>query len=269
MRPPDAAAGEHDDETWLQRAREAASRGPLGHHTHFTSPTHARPTGGDPGERVRREGAWLAERGVSPTLFCGGGWYTDAGVARACADLGYVDCTPRATRPPYLPPDAAWAELDSPARIEVDGSTLCAVPTSHGAGDLARALARPGLPPRVHAYFHDTDLVESRRRTLITAALALLGRRRPATTLDAVAAGVREDAPLVAWSAWRAAHLRRTRRNRREVPRGAPDRRDARPRSRPCPPTWTLPASLPHDDRRHPGDVARSAEPSGAADLRA
>ncbi len=31
------------------------------------------PTGGDPGERVRREGAWLAERGVSPTLFCGGG----------------------------------------------------------------------------------------------------------------------------------------------------------------------------------------------------
>jgi hypothetical protein len=200
MRPPDAVAGEHDDETWLRRAREAAARGPLGHHTHFTSPTHARPSGGDPGERVRREGAWLAERGVSPTLFCGGGWYTDRGVARACADLGYSDCTPRTTRPPYLPPDVAWAELGSPARIEVDGSTLRAVPTSHGAGDLMRALARPGLPLRVHAYFHDTDLVESRRRTLITAALALLGRRRPATTLDAVAAGVGEDAPLVAWS---------------------------------------------------------------------
>jgi len=137
---------------------------------------------------------------VGRALFCGGGWYTDGAVASACADLGYVDCTPRVTRPPYLPPDAAWAELDSPARIALDGSTLCAVPTSHGTGELARALARPGFPPRVHAYFHDTDLVEPRRRMLITGALALLGRRRPVTTLDVVAAGVREDAPLVAWS---------------------------------------------------------------------
>ena len=57
MRPPDTDAGEHDDETWLRRANDAAARGPLGHHTHFTSPTHARPTGGDPGGRVRRAGA--------------------------------------------------------------------------------------------------------------------------------------------------------------------------------------------------------------------
>ena len=270
MRPPDAAAGEHDDETWLRRAHEAASRGPLGHHTHFTSPTHARPTGGDPGERVRREGAWLAERGVSPTLFCGGGWYTDSGVARACADLGYADCTPRTTRPPYLPPDAAWAELDSPARIEVDGSTLCAVPTSHGAGDLARALARPGLPPRVHAYFHDTDLVEL--------AQADAHHRRARAAREAPAG---DDA--------------RRRRGRR--PRGRParrvERRGARrsygglgetgarspgerrivvmrrPRSRPYLRIWALPASLPHDDRRHPGDVARSAKPSEGADPRA
>ena len=76
---------------------------------------------------------------------------------------------------------------------------LDAVPTTHGTGDLARAVVLPGLPPRVHAYFHDTDLVEPRRRALIVAALALLGRRRPATTLDAVAAGSRETAPLIAW----------------------------------------------------------------------
>ncbi len=44
MRPPDAEAGEVDAELWVGRAREAMARGPLGHHTHWTSPTHARPT---------------------------------------------------------------------------------------------------------------------------------------------------------------------------------------------------------------------------------
>ncbi|MCZ7589608.1 MAG: hypothetical protein M5U27_12290 [Gaiella sp.] len=199
VRPPDAAAGETDDERWLERAREAAARGPLGHHTHFTSPTHARPTGGETGERVRREGAWLRERGLAPTLFCGGGWYTDRSVALACAGLGYADCTPRATRPPYLADGAAWAELDAPALLDLSGESLAAVPTTHGAGDLARALGRPGLAPRVHAYFHDTDLVDRRRRALIVAALVLLGRRRPVADLDAVAAAARESAPHRAW----------------------------------------------------------------------
>src|SRR6185312_3679991 len=64
MRPPDAAAGEHDEATWLERAWTAAAQGPFGHHTHFTSPTHARPTGGEPAERVAGEGAWLRERGL-------------------------------------------------------------------------------------------------------------------------------------------------------------------------------------------------------------
>jgi hypothetical protein len=199
IRPPDAEAGEHDEGLWLARAREAASRGPLGHHTHFTSPTHARPTVGDPSERVRREASWLAERDVQPTLFCGGGWYTDRHVAAACAERGYADCTPRVARPPYLEERAAWAELTAPSQVRLDGATLCAVPTSHGAGDLARALVRPGLAPRVHAYFHDTDLVEPRRRALIVGALVLLGRRRPPTDLDAIAFATREDAPVVPW----------------------------------------------------------------------
>src|SRR3954470_12861320 len=111
VRPPDPAAGE-DEDTWLARARElVASGAPFGHHTHWTSPTHARPTGGDPAERVAAEGGWLRERGLAPRLFCGGGWYTDAGVAEAVASLGYADCTPRATRPGYLPAEACWAEL--------------------------------------------------------------------------------------------------------------------------------------------------------------
>jgi hypothetical protein len=200
LRPPDAEAGESDGELWLARAREAAARGPLGHHTHFTSPRHARPTGGPTGERVLREGAWMREHGLAPTLFCGGGWYTDHSVALACAELGYTDCTPRARRPPYLPDGARWAELDAPARIDIGegAATLAAVPTTHGAGDLLRALVRPGLPPRVHAYFHDTDLVDRRRRALIVAGLVALGRRRPPAGLDDVAAAV--QGPVRAWA---------------------------------------------------------------------
>ena len=192
LRPPDRAAGETDEERWLARAREAAARGPLGHHTHFTSPSHARPTGGDTGERVRREGAWLREHDLDVTLFCGGGWYTDRAVALACAELGYADCTPRPTRPPYLDDHAAWAQLDQPGRIELGSRVLTGLPTTHGAGDLARALVRPGLPARVHAYFHDSDLVERRRRMLLVSCLSLLGRRRPASDVGAVAATVRD-----------------------------------------------------------------------------
>ena len=210
IRPPDAAAGEHDQALWLERARAAAANGPFGHHTHFTSPTHARPTGGETGTRVRREGAWLREQGLEPTLFCGGGWYTDLSVAEACAELGYADCTPRGTRPAYLPPDAAWAELATPAVLRLDNASnsllratrLPVIPTTHGIGDLVRALVRPrGLPPRVHAYFHDTDLVSPMRRTLIANALRLLGRRRPAGDLDAVSADVRAAGTETTWEA--------------------------------------------------------------------
>jgi hypothetical protein len=199
IRPPDAAAGELDVDRWLERAREASSRGPLGHHTHFTSPTHARPTNGPTGERVRREGAWLREHDLAPKLYCGGGWYTDASVAEACTELGYLDVTPRTARPAYLTETAAWAELREPARIELANGTLRAVPTTHGAGDLLRALVRPrGLPERVHAYFHDTDVVDARRRRLIVAGLTLLGARRPRTDLDALGRSL-DDAPLMPW----------------------------------------------------------------------
>lgn len=199
LRPPDTEAGETDETLWVSRAGEAAGHGPLGHHTHFTSPTHARPTGGATGERVRREGAWIRERGLTPTLFCGGGWYTDHSVALACAELGYADCTPRTTRPPYLADGAAWAELDVPAPIDLGEDSLVAVPTTHGAGDLARALVSPGLPSRVHAYFHDTDLVDRRRRALIVAGLTLLGRRRRPSDLDAVALSAARR-PLRPWA---------------------------------------------------------------------
>ena len=70
MRPPFET---EDGSSFLERAREAASLGPFGHHTHWTGPDAARPTGGVPAERVLREGRWLREQGLEPRFFCGGG----------------------------------------------------------------------------------------------------------------------------------------------------------------------------------------------------
>jgi hypothetical protein len=152
VRPPDAAYGE-DEDAWLERVGPAATRGPFGLHTHWTSPTHARPTGGDPAERVRRDAGWMRARGLEPAYFCGGGWYTDDGVRAAVAELGLVDCTPRTGMPG-------------------DG----VLPTTHTLGALARAVLRP-LPPYLHAYFHDYDLLDLRRGLALEASLAVLGRR--------------------------------------------------------------------------------------------
>lgn len=196
LRPPDEAAGE-DAELWLARAREAARRGPLGHHTHWGAPDHARPVGGDPGARVRKEGEWLRERGLRPTLFCGGGWYLDASVASAAASLGYADCTATSFRPSYLPAGAPRASLAAPAWLELDGDRLLELPTTHSIGMLARAVADPRAlrEPVVHAYFHDTDLLDRRRAAALHVALLFLGRRRRATDLDRLAAEVAGTAP--------------------------------------------------------------------------
>jgi hypothetical protein len=203
LRPPDESAGENA-ERWVERAREAAARGPLGHHTHWTSPTHARPTGGEePGARVLREGTWLRERGLAPTLFCGGGWYTDASVAGACATLGYVDCTPRRSRPGYLGQDERWAELGAPAWLRTgDDARMLAVPTTRTIGELARSVLRPaGLPEDVvHVYLHDTDLVDRRRRWSLHAGLVGLARRRRVGDLDALATTVAATARETDWA---------------------------------------------------------------------
>jgi hypothetical protein len=200
MRPADPDAGE-DEGRWLTRAREAAARGPLGHHTHWTAPDHARPTSGGTGERVLAEGRRLRELGLAPTLFCGGGWYTDAEVAEACAELGYTDCTPRAVRPAYLPDGSAWASLAEPARLALpSGRRLPAVPTMHSLGDLARALlSRAALPKVVHVYFHDTDLLDRRRRLVLNVALRGLARRAQVTDLGRVADFL-GDVPEMAWA---------------------------------------------------------------------
>lgn len=200
LRPADAAAGE-DEKKWLERAHVAATHGPLGHHTHWTAPDHARPTREGAGTRVRAEGARLRQLGLEPTLFCGGGWYTDADVAEACAELGYVDCTPRASRPSYLAPGEPWVSLQAPARVRLpSGRMLPAIPTTHSLGDLARAFLRRGsLPKVVHAYFHDTDLLNRRRRALLLGLLPLLGRRAEPTDLSLLAGEILSTAPEISW----------------------------------------------------------------------
>jgi hypothetical protein len=209
MRPADVSAGE-DESRWSDRARKAAARGPLGQHTHWTAPDHARPTRPDEsaigrhqatGERVLDEGRRLRELGLAPTLFCGGGWYTDLEVAEACVELGYVDCTPRAARPSYLPEGERWAVLQAPARVRLpSGQVLHAIPTTHSLGDLGRALVRGrSLPRVVHAYFHDTDLLDPRRRALLRVLLPLLARRAEALDLDALATVSTPRAPELAW----------------------------------------------------------------------
>ena len=199
MRPADPAFGE-DEAVWAERTREAAARGPLGHHTHWTAPDHARPTSDGTGERVLAEAAQLRPLGLAPTLFCGGGWYTDLEVAEACAGIGYVDCTPRTTRPPYLDAGAPWASLGTPAVVGLpSGRSLRAIPTTHTLGDLARALSRRRLPELLHVYFHDTDLLDARRRALLRITLPLLARRARATDLDGLAARAFPGAPGVPW----------------------------------------------------------------------
>jgi hypothetical protein len=133
---------------------------------------------------VRREGAWLRAQGLEPRFFCGGGWYTDAEVMGAVADLGYADSTATAWRPSYLPPGAERAALDEPAWIRLgDGRRVLELPTTHSLGAAAKAVLGP-LPRVVHVHFHDYELLEGRRRAAIGVTLALLARRRRAVSLD-------------------------------------------------------------------------------------
>jgi hypothetical protein len=189
MRPP--AHGE-DEGVWLERAREAEQLGPFGLHTHWTAPEHARPTGGDPAALVREQGEWLRAKGLEAHFFCGGGWYFDADVARAVADLGYADCTATSFRPEYLEDGAAQLQLEEATWLELDeGRRVLELPTTHSIGMLVRGVLGPLHRQVVHAYFHDTDLLDRRRTLALRAGLALLGLRRTATDLRELQRGLR------------------------------------------------------------------------------
>ena len=59
------------------------------------------------------------------------------------------------------------------------------LPSTHSLGMAVRTAPRR-LPRWLHVYFHDTDLLDARRRIALTWALRLLCARRRPTPLDAL-----------------------------------------------------------------------------------
>jgi hypothetical protein len=151
--------------------------------------------GFSPSERVRREAGRLRAEGLDVRLFCGGGWYMDVEVAETLAELGYTDLTATAFRPSYLPAGAPRLALAAPARLRLpSGAALPELPSTHSLGMLARGVLGRLHAPHVHAYFHDTDLLDATRRRALAAALRILGWRRAAGGFDV------GDAPEAAFS---------------------------------------------------------------------
>ncbi len=118
----------------------------------------------------------MREHGLDPTLFCGGGWYSDDAVRAAVAELGYADCTPRRGEP------------------RVEGGHVV-LPTTHTLGGLAKAIVWRLERTYVHVYFHDYDLLGRRNRDVLVGALYLLRLRRGLGDLDRLAEQVRAREP--------------------------------------------------------------------------
>lgn len=183
---------------WLERARAAAQRAPLGHHTHFGGVDVARPAGGDAVDRFEREVRWLREREVPTRFFCGGGWFMDERLAAAVAAAGYADCSATAFPLPWLAPDEPRLGLRQPVWLDVEGARLLELPTTHSLGSLARGFVR--LPRGlVHVHFHDWELTDSKRRLAVSVLLNALARR--AGVLDlAQATELADHAPRIAFA---------------------------------------------------------------------
>ena len=116
-------------------------------------------------------------------------------VADAVADLGYVDCTATAFRPAYLADDAPHLQLAEPTWLELaGGGRLLELPTTHSIGMLARGIFARSSPEQVvHAYFHDTDLLDVRRSAALRLGLGVLGRRRTPSDLGELQRGLRPE----------------------------------------------------------------------------
>ncbi len=165
MRPPDPAFGE-DESTWVARAREAVARGPLGHHTHWTAPDHARPTGARDGRARPRGGSEAARSSGSRrrSSVVAAGTRTSRSPRHARSSATSTARHAHRARPTSTAA-SSWASLSEPATVELPSDrTLRAIPTTHSLGR-SRALAhvsrasyaRPRLLPRHRPARPDAD----------------------------------------------------------------------------------------------------------------
>src|SRR6266545_4121400 len=120
-------------------------------------------------------------------------WLERAREGQARGPLGlHTDCTATAFRPDYLEPGAAHLQLRDPTWLQLpSGRKLLELPTTHSIGMLARGVLGPFRRRVVHAYFHDTDLLDPRRRAALTVGLAILRLRRTAIDLGELQRGLR------------------------------------------------------------------------------
>jgi hypothetical protein len=108
------------------------------------------------------------------------------------AELGYADCTATAFRPRYLAADAPRLGASEPCYVQLpSGRQLLELPTTHSLGMLARGLLAPYRRSVVHAYFHDTDLLDPLRRSALAAGLVFLGAKRWQLDLGQLQRGLR------------------------------------------------------------------------------
>ena len=126
-------------------------------------------------------------------LFCGGGWYIDAEVARGRRGARLRGLHGDGVPPVYLERGAPHLQLQEPAWLEL-GSRRAPARAADDALDrdarARRARARSGGQV-VHAYFHDTDLLDRRRAAALRVGLAFLGLKRTATDLRELQRGLR------------------------------------------------------------------------------
>ena len=170
MRPPDPAHGE--DEAIVARAGAARRppAGPLGHHTHWTAPDHARPTRQAILARACASEGRVAARARARSRrssAAAAGTRTPRSQRRAPSSATST-APPTAYRPPYLAPGGAAARARrararraplgrAAARAPVDALARRCSPAGAAAGGLARAVVHvllprhrsPRPPPRV------------------------------------------------------------------------------------------------------------------------
>ena len=142
-----------DEERWLERARAAAAHGPFGHHTHWTSPTHARPTGGDPARaRPRARARWLRAARARAPLLLRRRLVHGRGVAAASPS----SATSTAPRPPSgrttCPPGAPRLALAAPALAAPARRRRCCSSCRRPTRSACRARGAPraAVPDVVH-----------------------------------------------------------------------------------------------------------------------